>query len=365
MNPVYSISCGVLHQIMSPYGNVLRIVVFMKTGLQAMVEFDNEASATAALRSLDGRDIYEGSCTLKIVHSHADTLNVRHNDEHQRDYTRPDLPGVAGAQVVPFGVQMVRQAAAGAAAGGTTLGGVRTVVVVHGLRPDLTSDQVFNVFGNFGNIVRIKQLPHKQNVRLIQFADALFADAAVRHLNDAPLYDAKLDVRFSVHPAIIASPADEAMALADPSGAQYRDYTNSPLNRFRRNAAISAKIYCAPNETLHFTNMPPDADVESCFALFAARNAPAPMRVLLFENANATQRSGLIEFHSTGDAMSAVVLCNNVTLTSGVLFKLSFTTNHIKLPHANNATTATNTATTTTAATAASTADIVVSQQQQ
>lgn len=331
MNPVYSITCDVLHQIMSPYGHVLRIVVFMKNGLQAMVEFDSEQAAGAALRALDGRDIYEGSCTLKIVFSHADTLNIKHNDERQRDYTRPDLPSVAGAQLMPFGVQMVRQAAAGASAGGAPLGGVRTVVVVHGVRADLTSDQVFNIFANFGNVVRVKQLPNKPNVRLIQFADAQCADAAVRHLNNALLFDTKLDVRFSVHPTIIASPTDEAMALADPAGSTYRDYTNSPLNRFRRNATPSAKNYCAPNETLHFANLPPDANEESCFAIFAMRGAPPPLRALLFDTVVTTQRSGLVEFRNAVDAMTAVVLCNNVALAQGVHFKLSFTSNHIRV----------------------------------
>jgi polypyrimidine tract-binding protein 2 len=339
-NPVYSITCDVLHQIMSPYGNVLRIVIFMKNGLHAMVEFDNEQSAGAAQRALDGRDIYEGSCTLKIVLSHTETLNIKHNDERQRDYTRPDLPTAAGAQLVPFGVQMMRQAAAGASAGGAPLGGVRTVVVVHGVRADLTSDQVFNIFANFGNVVRVKQLPSKPNVRLVQFADALCADAAVRHLNNALLFDTKLDVRFSVHPTIIASPSD----VADPANSAYRDYTNSPLNRFRRHATPNAKNYCAPNETLHFANLPPESNEESCFAIFAMRGAPPPVRALLFDTVTTTQRSGLVEFRSATDAMTAVVLCNNIALAQGIHFKLSFTSNHIKAPYNPPPTTTTTTA---------------------
>jgi len=71
---------------------VLRIVIFMKNGVQAMVEFDNELSASEALKALDGRDIYAGTCTLQICFSRSETLNVKENDERNRDYTNPSLP---------------------------------------------------------------------------------------------------------------------------------------------------------------------------------------------------------------------------------------------------------------------------------
>jgi hypothetical protein len=62
----------------------------------------------------------------------------------------------------------------------------RTVVLVHGLRRDVTCDQVrasrrrrsrvtcsqlFNLLCLFGNVARIKHLPHKPELALVQFAD--------------------------------------------------------------------------------------------------------------------------------------------------------------------------------------------------
>lgn len=44
----------------------MRIVIFKKNGVQAMVEFDNLEAATRARENLNGADIYSGCCTLKI-----------------------------------------------------------------------------------------------------------------------------------------------------------------------------------------------------------------------------------------------------------------------------------------------------------
>lgn len=56
----------VIHTISSPYGMVQRVAIFRKNGVQALVEFDSNASALRAKANLDGADIYAGCCTLKI-----------------------------------------------------------------------------------------------------------------------------------------------------------------------------------------------------------------------------------------------------------------------------------------------------------
>lgn len=66
INPAYPITCDVIHQICSPNGKVLRIVIFKKNGCQAMVEFDSVDSAKRTRMALHGCDIYSGCCTLKV-----------------------------------------------------------------------------------------------------------------------------------------------------------------------------------------------------------------------------------------------------------------------------------------------------------
>ncbi|KAK7103356.1 hypothetical protein V1264_018272 [Littorina saxatilis] len=91
LNPQYPITVDVMHTICSPYGQVLRIVIFKKNGVQTMVEFDNIESAKRAKQSLNGADVYSGCCTLKIEYAKPSRLNVVKNDAESWDYTNPNL----------------------------------------------------------------------------------------------------------------------------------------------------------------------------------------------------------------------------------------------------------------------------------
>lgn len=89
---MYPITVDVLHKITQDFGNVLRIVIFKKHGVQAMVELGNVDMARAAKEGLDGADIYSGCCTLKIEYAKPTRLNVHKNDSETWDYTTP-TPG--------------------------------------------------------------------------------------------------------------------------------------------------------------------------------------------------------------------------------------------------------------------------------
>ncbi|KAG5326977.1 HNRPL protein, partial [Acromyrmex heyeri] len=104
INPVYPITVEVLHTISAPSGQVQRIVIFKKNGVQAMVEYPFQyifyymESATRAKETLHGADIYSGCCTLKIDFAKPTKLNVYKNDAESWDYTTPTL----GESISPF-----------------------------------------------------------------------------------------------------------------------------------------------------------------------------------------------------------------------------------------------------------------------
>ena len=66
LNANYPINVEVLYKVCKSFGNVLRIVVFGRGLVQAMVEFDSVDTATRAKDNLHGCDIYSGCCTLKV-----------------------------------------------------------------------------------------------------------------------------------------------------------------------------------------------------------------------------------------------------------------------------------------------------------
>ena len=91
LNPTYPVTCDVLNTICSPIGKVLRIVIFKKNGVQAMVEFESVDTAKTAKENLHGCDIYSGCCTLKIEYAKPTKLNVYKNDSDSYDFTNPNL----------------------------------------------------------------------------------------------------------------------------------------------------------------------------------------------------------------------------------------------------------------------------------
>ncbi len=60
-------------------------------------------------QSLDGQNIYNACCTLRVSFSKLTSLNVKYNNDKSRDYTRPDLP--TGDSQPSFNAQSMAAAA--------------------------------------------------------------------------------------------------------------------------------------------------------------------------------------------------------------------------------------------------------------
>lgn len=59
---------------------------------QALIQYPDTASAQSAKQALDGQNIYNSCCTLRIDYSKMSSLNVKYNNDKSRDYTNPNLP---------------------------------------------------------------------------------------------------------------------------------------------------------------------------------------------------------------------------------------------------------------------------------
>ena len=57
-----------------------------------MIQYPDVITAQAAKLSLDGQNIYNACCTLRIEYSKLSNLNVKYNNDKSRDYTNPSLP---------------------------------------------------------------------------------------------------------------------------------------------------------------------------------------------------------------------------------------------------------------------------------
>jgi hypothetical protein len=63
---------------------------------QVLIQYSDVITAQAAKLSLDGQNIYDACCLLRIEYSRLCNLNVAYNNDKSRDYTNPNLPKGSG-----------------------------------------------------------------------------------------------------------------------------------------------------------------------------------------------------------------------------------------------------------------------------
>lgn len=356
INPVYPITVDVLHTICTPNGQVLRIVIFKKNGVQAMVEFDSIETARKVKEALNGADIYSGCCTLKIEFAKPTKLNVYRNDLDSWDYTTPGLGGGPGAQnymdyddsgyqngpppsaygdyvndrypppaidnrfmkgvpgreaLVPGGPR-----AFPIPANGGTQGGSGCVLMAYGLDPQQANpDRLFNLFCLYGNVIRIKFLKTKEGCAMIQMGDSTSVERCIQHLKNVPLFGGNLQLGFSKQTFL--SEVAQPYSLPDNSPS-FKDFSSSKNNRFINAAMASKNRIQGPAKILHFFNTPPDITEDQLLVVFDEKSTPTcqlkkPSQIKLFPKKERSS-SGLLEFEEVGDAVAALVYCNHAPI---------------------------------------------------
>ncbi|XP_035723394.1 heterogeneous nuclear ribonucleoprotein L-like isoform X4 [Vespa mandarinia] len=349
INPVYPITVEVLHAISAPSGQVQRIVIFKKNGVQAMVEFDSVESATRAKETLHGADIYSGCCTLKIDFAKPTKLNVYKNDAESWDYTTPTLgstpqvtfpPGAghdryeesfngpatyAEPYVERYGIKSDFSGreplhptpprpgyvpTLGQTPPSSTQG---SVMMVYGLQPDkVNTDKLFNLFCLYGNVTKVKFLKTKEGCAMIQMGDSIAVERCLQNLNNVTIgTDGRLQLGFSKQAFL--SDVTNPYILPDKT-ASFKDFTGSKNNRFLNPAMANKNRIQPPSKIVHFFNTPPDLTEETVNRVFVERGIEAPTTVKLFPLKSERSSSGLIEFSSVGIAVAAIMECNHTAL---------------------------------------------------
>uniref|UniRef100_A0A8C5G049 RRM domain-containing protein n=1 Tax=Gouania willdenowi TaxID=441366 RepID=A0A8C5G049_GOUWI len=225
-NMFYPVTLDVLQQIFSKFGTVMKIITFTKNNqFQALLQFSDPVNAQQAKLSLDGQNIYNSCCTLRIDFSKLVNLNVKYNNDKSRDYTRPDLPTGDGESTnkdhsllgTPSGAlasyssgggaisPLSAAAAAAAAAGRVALSGsgVSGVLLASNLNEEMVTPQsLFTLFGVYGDVQRVKILYNKKDSALIQLSDGNQAQLAMSHLNGQKVFGKVMRVTLSKHQTV-------------------------------------------------------------------------------------------------------------------------------------------------------------------
>ncbi|XP_061093900.1 polypyrimidine tract-binding protein 1b isoform X3 [Conger conger] len=368
-NLFYPVTLDVLHQIFSKFGTVLKIITFRKNNqFQALLQYSDGLTAQHAKLSLDGQNIYNACCTLHINFSKLTSLNVKYNNDKSRDYTRPDLPTgdsqptldhhamaaafgetlhswapglisanpYAGAHGFPpaFAIQQaglsipgmpgalaslaLPSAAAAAAAGRLGFSGLtggHCVMLVSNLNPERVTPQcLFILFGVYGDVMRVKILFNKKENALVQMADATQAQLAMSHLNGQKLHGKAVRVTLSKHTNVqLPREGQEDQGLT-------KDFSNSPLHRFKKPGSKNYQNIFPPSATLHLSNIPPSVVEDDLKTLFGSSDS----LVKAFKFFQKDRKMALIQMGSVEEAIQSLIEFHNHDLGENHHLRVSF-----------------------------------------
>ncbi|XP_015221095.1 polypyrimidine tract-binding protein 1b isoform X3 [Lepisosteus oculatus] len=363
-NLFYPVTLDVLHQIFSKFGTVLKIITFTKNNqFQALLQYADGLTAQHAKLALDGQNIYNACCTLRINFSKLTSLNVKYNNDKSRDYTRPDLPtgdsqpsidhqamaaafgapGIisaspyAGAHGFPpaFAIQQaagltmpgvpgalaslaIPGAAAAAAAGRLGIHGLaggHSVLLVSNLNAERVTPQcLFILFGVYGDVMRVKILFNKKENALVQMADGTQAQLAMSHLNGQKLHGKAIRVTLSKHTTVqLPREGQEDQGLT-------KDFSSSPLHRFKKPGSKNYQNIFPPSATLHLSNIPPSVVEDDLKMLFASSGAV----VKAFKFFQKDRKMALIQMGSVEEAIQCLIEYHNHDLGENHHLRVSF-----------------------------------------
>ncbi|KAF6140901.1 hypothetical protein GIB67_042314 [Kingdonia uniflora] len=228
------VSIDVLHLVFSTFGFVHKIATFEKTaGFQALVQFTDGETASAAKNALDGRSIpsyllpeHVNSCTLRITFSGHTDLSVKFQSHRSRDYTNPQLPVAAsaidGSGQFCMGLDGQKEQESNV-----------LLASIENMQYPVTVDVLHTVFSAFGPVQKIAMFEKNTGVHaLVQFPDVKIAVVAKEALEGHCIYDGgfcKLHLSYSRHTDLSVKVNNE----------RSRDYTINPNNVMMTNTQPS------------------------------------------------------------------------------------------------------------------------------
>jgi len=360
---VYPVTLDVIFQIFSRVGKVMKIVTFTKNNtFQALIQYPDVITAQAAKLSLDGQNIYNACCTLRIEYSKLSNLNVKYNNDKSRDYTNPSLPtgdpgldvhnsgalalqggGMLGSPFAAMGLANLAQQfgtggipAAGLAgiggypglsgspaalqqsgmrfAGSTGTGAGCVLLVSNMSETETECDHLFILFGVYGDVQRVKILFNKKDTALIQMAEPQQAMLAINHLDKTKLWGKVIRVMHSKH-TTVQLPKD-----GQPDAGLTKDYGNSSLHRFKKPGSKNYQNIYPPSATLHLSNIPSSVEEEDLKKAFDAIN----LTVQAFKFFPKDRKMALVQLPTVEESITALVKLHNYQLSETSHLRVSF-----------------------------------------
>mmetsp|Transcript_12618 Transcript_12618/g.18089 ORF Transcript_12618/g.18089 Transcript_12618/m.18089 type:complete len:316 (+) Transcript_12618:88-1035(+) len=281
-------------------------------------------NAISAKSFLEGKDMFQGCCHIRVGFSKRNQLIVKQNDHKSRDYTVPQMgqigggmggfPGMmGGAGGNPMGGlpgfgQMPGMGGPGMGMQGGAMGmfggapgGGSSVVLINKLNADLiTADILFTLFGIYGDVMRVKILFNKRDTAMLQFNTPQQAAFACQNLSGCPLHGQNILVTSSKH-TDVKLPRDAEQAGANLT----KDYSDSPNHRYKLGRGAPKNVN-PPSQVLHIANLHSACTAAELVTLFQAQQPQS-------------ESLPVVEFFKTDRKMAYIGLCSVEAAVEAVL----------------------------------------------
>uniref|UniRef100_UPI00358E34B6 heterogeneous nuclear ribonucleoprotein L-like n=1 Tax=Myxine glutinosa TaxID=7769 RepID=UPI00358E34B6 len=185
------------------------------------------------------------------------------------------------------------------------------VLMVYGFDPDrVNCDRVFNVLCLYGNVEKIKFMKSKPGAAMVEMGDPYAVDQAIVHLNQASIFDRRINLCVSKQLSIVPRQSYE---LPDNTSS-YKDFAACRNNRFTNPEKAAKNRIQQPSSVLHFFYAAPDINEEKMNEMCETAEIKKPTIFKAFTGKSDKSASGLLEWDSKNDAMEALAILNHVQM---------------------------------------------------
>eukprot|EP00455_Lapot_gusevi_P015764 TRINITY_DN1802_c0_g1_i3.p1 TRINITY_DN1802_c0_g1~~TRINITY_DN1802_c0_g1_i3.p1 ORF type:complete len:474 (+),score=183.62 TRINITY_DN1802_c0_g1_i3:54-1424(+) len=387
-----------LQQTFSQYGQLAKIVTFEKRRgeLEAFIEFKETEDAIRAKQALNGKEMFLGSCRLRVGFSRLGHLTAKANDLRSRDFTHPlrsvpmnmaqhnamahedfksyvpasnSAPGSNSSSSVapsgwpsyvdpysynyppspnpspnlginshnmPVGVGMSMGVNYGhnGAMYGVMAAQDGCVLLVSNLPETLSDhpDRLFVLFGLYGDVHRVKILHKKKSTAMVQFATPDQAQVALSYLNRLEVFGCDLAINVSKYKEILLRPVGVQLNVNVQNEDRTKDYIDSKAHRFRIANSKNAAHICAPTNVLHFSNLPPNFSEADLSNMTSTDGLANVQAVRFLKQAKNESKMALVAVGDRDEAIRVLLRWHNQKI-GGKWIRVSFSNRSITANH--------------------------------
>ncbi|GMT16840.1 hypothetical protein PFISCL1PPCAC_8137, partial [Pristionchus fissidentatus] len=175
-------------------------------------------------------------------------------------------------------------------------------------------DDLFTLFGVYGDVLRVKILFNKKDNALIQYSETQQAQLACQHLDKVKWFDRIMRVTPSKHTTV------QMPKEGQPDAGLTKDYSHSTLHRFKKPGSKNYLNIYAPSSTLHLSNIPPNVTAQSLQDAFK----DAGYDVKAFKFFPKDHKMALMQLGDGEEAIDALIKMHNYKLAENAHLRVSF-----------------------------------------